>query len=554
MRIGTRGSKLALWQARHVQDLLRTVTGVDAELVVIKTAGDRDQAASLSEMAGKGFFTKEIEDALLAGTIDLAVHSLKDLQTTMPPGLELCAVPARGDRRDTLLIRPEALNSMQPLRLRSGARVGTSANRRIAQINFLRPDLIVESLRGNVPTRVQKLRDGQYDAIVAAAAGLERLELPLDDLVVYRMPEMLFVPAPGQGALGLQIRADDDDTNRVVAQIDQPSVREIVYLEREIMRRLEGGCQLALGTAAEETEFGLRLAAFLGTSDPMRPRRINVCGADQETILGAVESYLRAETITRPEDAPVRVWITREPARAEAFGKACTSGLFEVSALPVFYAVAAGSPEEQKDALGRLDTYDWVFLTSQIAVARFADLLDKFGASLGRNTRVATVGRKTAAAVQARNWRVDFVGDVADARSLGESFLAASGRRIGRVLFPCGQAASGGLAVQLAGGCEAFDQLVCYDVVEHPQLPQTVASLPDPDAIVFTSPQAARFLLSHCPPDPKVTAVAIGPATSEALLAAGFPLVYEASERSLEGTAEVINGLYADPKTPPLTA
>ena len=274
MKIGTRGSELALWQARRVRALLQQVAGVEAELVIIKTSGDKDPDTPLVGMTGKAFFTKEIEDALLAGEIDLAVHSLKDLQTVMPCGLMLGAVPERADRRDILLIRNEAFDSDRPLRLKTGARVGTSSARRVAQLRFHRPDLVVEPLRGNVPTRVRKLHEGQYDAILIATAGTDRLGLPLDEFRVYRLPESLIVPAPGQGALSVQIRESDAKTARVVAKLDSPTMREIVDLEREILSRLEGGCQLALGTAAERTPNGYRLAMFLGTDDADRPRCI----------------------------------------------------------------------------------------------------------------------------------------------------------------------------------------------------------------------------------------------------------------------------------------
>lgn len=552
MKLGTRGSDLALWQARFVRALLLKETSVEAELVIITTAGDRDQSTSLAAMTGKSFFTKDIEEALLSGEIDLAVHSLKDLQTDMPPGLELAALTERADRRDLLLIRPEAVDAQRLLRLREGASVGTSASRRIAQLKFMRPDLSVETLRGNVPTRVRKLREGQYDAIVAAAAGLERLELDLGDLTVYPLPETLFVPAPGQGALAIQIRSGDEETRAQVSRLDQASLRSTVLMEREVLRRLEGGCQLALGTASDEIPHGFRLTAFLGTADPTVPRRIVVAGKDSADILDSVETYLRGDVPAQSD--PVRVWITREGERAEDFVTLFQSEHFDVSALPVFRALPAGSENEQRGALGRFDSYDWVLLTSRIAVGLFAELIEKYGVSWGARTRVAAIGCKTAAAIRDQGWRCDFTSDVADARSFGASFLAATDGKIGRVLFPCAAAASDVLASELAGGCESFERLVCYDTVEHPDLAAALAPLPRPDAVVFTSPRTARFLLARCPPDTHTKAVSIGPATTEALLAAGFPVVYEAMDRSLEGTAEVIHGLFTAPASPPLAA
>jgi len=546
MKIGTRGSELALWQARRVRALLQRVAGIDAELVIIKTAGDKDLETPLAGMAGKGFFTKEIEDALLAGQIDLAVHSLKDLQTVMPDGLVLGAVPERADRRDLLLIRPEAFASDRFLRLKSGAKVGTSSARRVAQLRFLRPDLIVEPLRGNVPTRVRKLREGQYDAILAASAGLDRLELPLDDFRVYRIPESLLVPAPGQGTLGLQIRGKDAVTRQVVEKLDSDELREIVYLEREVLRRLEGGCQLALGTAAEKTENGYRLVTFLGTDQANRPRRVVVNGADPARIIQSAVSYLRG-TPQRHVSARrgVSVWITREPERAIAFVDSLAANRFAITAVPVFAAVEAGDPQMQKRALSSLSSYDWVMFTSQVTVREFKRLMDAQGVNWTGQTRRAAVGKKTARALEEAGWKADFVADVADAASLSEQFVQENRGQIGKALFPCGQAAGDDLESGLAAVGIQFDRLVCYNMIAHPNMTSVIRGLPDPDAVVFTSPQAARFLMAERPLSQDTLAVSIGPSTSEALLSLGCPIVYEAFDRSLEGTAEVIDGVFA---------
>jgi hydroxymethylbilane synthase len=544
MKIGTRGSDLALWQARHVRALLQQAAGVDADLVIIKTAGDKDLDTPFVGMTGKGFFTKEIEDALLAGQIDLAVHSLKDLQTVMPDGLMLGAVPERADRRDILLIRREAFDAGMPLRLRHGAKVGTSSARRVAQLRFLRPDLVLEPLRGNVPTRVRKLSEGRYDAILAASAGLDRLELPLDEFHVYRLSESLLVPAPAQGALGLQLRQDDRETRAIVSRLDSPDLRQIVYLEREVLRRLEGGCQLALGTAAEKTGEGYRLATFLGDEQGGLPRRVIVCGRDPETIILSAVAYLKREA-QRDLDGHGSVWITREPERAQAFIQAVASPRLEAVPVPVFVTVEAGDRDHQRRCLADLAAYDWVIFTSQVTVREFKRLLQEHRAAFSPTTRLAAVGKKTAQAMREAGWAPHFVGDVADAVSLAEQFAAEFKGAIGRVLFPCGAAAGEDLETGLAAEAGAFERLVCYDMVKHPQLAGCTRSLKDPAAVVFTSPQAARFLLSERSLPAQALPVAIGPATSEALLSLGCPLVFEAFDRSLEGTAEVIHGLFA---------
>jgi len=234
MKIGTRGSQLARWQADWVRDRI-AAHGARAEIVVIQTRGDAEVDRPLHELEGKGFFTKEIEDALLDGRIDVAVHSLKDLPTALPPGLALGAIPTRHDPREALV------NGRSLADLPAGARVGTSSLRRIAQVRFLRPDLEVVPLRGNVPTRVRKVEthDG-LDAALLAIAGLERLGLGGKGAVIDPLDVM---PAPGQGALGVEIRADDKATRSALRPLHDDASAVAVSAERALLAALGGGCQ-----------------------------------------------------------------------------------------------------------------------------------------------------------------------------------------------------------------------------------------------------------------------------------------------------------------------
>ena len=231
MKIGTRGSQLARWQAEWVRSRL----GHAAEIVVITTQGDAEVDRPLHELEGKGFFTKEIEEALLDGRIDIAVHSLKDLPTSLPEGLALAAIPKRHDPRESL-VGGQSLAALPP-----GTRIGTSSLRRIAQVRFMRPDLEVVPLRGNVPTRVRKVeqREG-LDAALLAIAGLERLELGNKANVVDPFDVM---PAPGQGALGIEIRARDSATKHALASLHDAESAAAVRAERSLLAALGGGCQ-----------------------------------------------------------------------------------------------------------------------------------------------------------------------------------------------------------------------------------------------------------------------------------------------------------------------
>ena len=246
IRIGTRGSDLALWQAHFVKAKLENL-GCEVLLQIIVTQGDRIQDLSFDKLEGKGFFTKEIEAALLNNDIDLAVHSHKDLETTQPEGLCIGAVSYREDPSELLLMRKIAQDPTQHWGLKAGAVIGTSSARRKSIIKALRPDLQIEELRGNVPTRIDKLRAGHYDAILLANAGVSRLQLALDDLHTLVLDPTEFVPAPAQGVLGLQIRQNDAQTQAIVAQLNHPDVASQIAIERGVLQALQGGCQLPLG-------------------------------------------------------------------------------------------------------------------------------------------------------------------------------------------------------------------------------------------------------------------------------------------------------------------
>jgi hydroxymethylbilane synthase len=240
LRIGSRGSQLALWQANHIAELLR-VEGHEAEIEIIKTTGDRLQEVTFAQVGEKGMFTKEIEEALAAGRVDLAVHSLKDLPTELPEGFVLAATPVRVDPRDAFVSAKHTSLASLPL----GARVGTSSQRRRAQLRSLRPDLDLVEFRGNVDTRLRKLAEGQVEAILLAAAGLDRLGRT--DWVRERLSPEQFCPAAGQGALAIETRKDDAATIEALAFA--------VMAERAALAALGGGCQVPIGIYCRQSPF-----------------------------------------------------------------------------------------------------------------------------------------------------------------------------------------------------------------------------------------------------------------------------------------------------------
>jgi hydroxymethylbilane synthase len=251
--IGSRGSQLALWQARWVQARLLTL-GFESRIEIIRTTGDRVTSVPLSSVSGKGLFTKEIEEALLAREVDLAVHSLKDLPTELPEGLQLTAIPEREDPRDAMVGRKLA-------ELSEGAKVGTSSLRRSAQLRRLRPDLQVESIRGNVDTRLRKLDEGQYEAIVLAAAGLTRLGW--SSRIAEALDPEVMCPAVGQGALAVETRVGED----TCGALDDADARAAVTAERALLSSLGGGCQTPIGAHARVEGERLSLLGIVLSAD-----------------------------------------------------------------------------------------------------------------------------------------------------------------------------------------------------------------------------------------------------------------------------------------------
>jgi hydroxymethylbilane synthase len=249
LRIGSRGSQLALWQANHISALLRA-RGHEIDIEIIHTTGDKITDVPLAMVGtkgglGKGIFTKEIEEALAAGRVDLAVHSLKDLPTELAPGFEIAAITEREDPRDAFCSRHYAKVEDLP----QGARVGTSSLRRQAQLKAIRPDLDIHPLRGNVDTRLRKLEQGEYDAIILAAAGLKRLGRT--ELIKQTIPAEVMCPAAGQGALAIEIREGDSATRVHLECLNDPAARAATTCERALLNRLGGGCQVPIGAFAE---------------------------------------------------------------------------------------------------------------------------------------------------------------------------------------------------------------------------------------------------------------------------------------------------------------
>jgi hydroxymethylbilane synthase len=308
LRIGSRGSQLALWQANHVASLLRE-QGHSVEIEIIKTTGDKILDVALAKVGTKGMFTKEIEEALAAKRVDLAVHSLKDVPTELAPEFTLAAIMKREDPRDAFIsVKYSGLDDLP-----RGGKVGTSSLRRQCQLKAMRPDLQIFPLRGNVDTRLRKLESGEYDAIILAAAGVHRLGL--DQHVRSRISADVMCPAVGQGALAIESRRDDRPTHALLNFLNHADTRSAIECERALLGALGGGCQVPIGAYAEKREGRIHLRAMVGRPDGSEILREHAAGDDAEKLgRQTAESLLRrgAEQILKDVYAQ-EVAVPRQP-------------------------------------------------------------------------------------------------------------------------------------------------------------------------------------------------------------------------------------------------
>ena len=512
--IGSRGSDLALWQAHFTRRQLEEL-GHPVEIVIIKTKGDQIQHLSFDKIEGKGFFTKELEEALLAGSIDLAVHSHKDLPTTFPPGLTIAGVSYREDCSESLLIAPEAYDPSQPLCLKQNARLGTSSFRRRSQLQSLRPDLEITDLRGNVPTRVEKLRQGNYDAIVLASAGLNRLELDLGEIHREVLAPHIFIPAPAQGVLAFQIREDDEDMRRIVAKIHHADVQEAIYAERAVLNRLDGGCLLPLGVYCQPHGQQFKLWASLQPLDGKPFRRIYLEGDHPETL-----AQKTLDVLTRSENR--KVFVSRDEENASAFSEQLRGYGFQVEA----YAPVRFEAIEVR----HIPFTDWVFFSSPRSVEFFF----QHDMQLPVHTQVAALGSGTASALLELGIQPAFQGEDGETQAVALQFLD---KAIGKsILFPCAEKGLRSVQSVLEQKAEVHD-LPVYRTLENESHPAIQA-----DIWVMTSPSSVHAMKEQLPLSTALFA-AIGSTTADALKQVGAQQVHIAPFTTMKALADLVCGM-----------
>jgi hydroxymethylbilane synthase len=518
--IGTRGSDLALWQANFIKDKLAAI-GVEAELKIIKTQGDKILNLRLDKLEGKGFFTKELEEELLGGTIDIAVHSHKDLPTVHPAGLTIAAVTEREDPSELLLILKDCVSISHKLSLKKGAMVGTSSNRRKAQLLALRPDLNIEDLRGNVPTRIQKLRDEDYDAIVIAKAGVNRLNIDLSEFHVEVVDTTDLVPAPAQGALAIQIRENDAELFALLQQINHPETAEEIAIERKVLNLFEGGCHMPLGCYCKKEEGLFEVWTSKAETAEDFPDRLFYRVANLDGLAEKIVARFSAG-----RKFPAKVFISREVGENNYFRKALEKHDIEIDArslIRTFPIVTVLDPFYLKHI-------DWIFFSSRNGVDYFFNLK----LVLPKNVKFGVAGKGSEDSLRKVGYLADYVGEGGDIDEVAELFAKeVSGKT---VLFPRAQDSLLSIQKALKADTKVVD-LPIYETVMEENVEETYA-----DVLIFTSPSNvdAYFVDNLLAPGQQV--IAIGNSTAKKFdeMGVNYNLPYAPDEI---GLAEAVFGI-----------
>ncbi len=543
-RVATRGSKLALAQSRlAVEALSRRYPEHDFRLEPVETQGDRRQSLALTNAPQEGVFVRELEGALLKGRAELAVHSLKDLPTQETAGLTLAAYLPRADARDVLVSR----DGSRLMTLPGGARVGTGSPRRVAQLLAARPDLRPVPIRGNVDTRLGKVADGAVDAVILAAAGVERLGRRGELHEV--LPFDVMLPAPGQGALVLQA-VEGSEAAHLAAAVDDHATRQAVEAERAVLRGLGGGCLSAIGAYAAVEGSELRLQATVLTEDGGRVARATASGTEDARVVAEVIAGLRDQgalallglddTATGDGFRGLRVMVTRPEAQAEELSRLLMDRGAEVVRCPVI--VIEPLPVDLPP-LGPLDRYDWVVFTSANGVERFLELLAEARMVMPGSVRIAAIGPETAARLEQRGLAVAIVPERYVAEDLAEampsSLLAGA-----RVLLPRAAGARDVLPDRLRAQGATVKVIETYRAVGPPGLSERLSALlPGVDVVTLTSSSAVRNFAAavregSMPAECLVTC--IGPITAATARELGLRVDIIAQEYTARGLVEAL--------------
>ncbi|HMX61070.1 MAG TPA: hydroxymethylbilane synthase [Chitinophagales bacterium] len=506
--IGTRGSELALWQANFTKSVLEE-NGLLVEIKIIKTKGDATQQWNLSfdKIEGKGFFTKELEDALLAKEIDLAVHSCKDLPTAFPDGLTVAAYSKRANPFDKLIIRKECVDERKLLNFKDKAVVGTSSARRKAQLLALRPDVEIHDLRGNVPTRVNYLREGKYDAIILAAAGLERLNIDLSEFVSIPLQSPQFIPAPAQGVLAFQIREDDTVLFDICQLLKDKESTVIASIERQVLHDFHGGCQIPLGVFAQQNEQNIDVWISHATAWNEIPKRMHTI-FNGDTIAQQSANVVRQLSNFKAKS----VFISSDLSDDDYIIRVLKSHHIPVSyqSFIEFNAIAFTMPTQA----------DWLFFSSKNGVNFF---YNNVSMAQIENCKIAAINQGTASAIHQLGYKTDFIGKGNDLLQIAKEFDAIAD---GKIVFPQAKTSMQSIQKNMSSN-KISETLVVYENLAAPSIAER-----HEDILVFTSPLSVEAYMSSCSLQSNQTIISIGNTTTKRLNSFGVTEVKTAFEPS----------------------
>jgi hydroxymethylbilane synthase len=520
--IGTRGSDLALWQANFVKDSLAEI-GIAAELKIIKTQGDTILNLRLDKLEGKGFFTKELEEELLNGSIDIAVHSHKDLPTTHPAGLTIAAVSEREDPSELLLILKDCVDVQQKLSVKFGGTVGTSSNRRKAQLLAFRPDLEVEDLRGNVPTRIQKLRDEGYDAIMIAKAGVSRLGIDLSEFYVEELDPMEFIPAPAQGVLAIQIRENDTELAELLKPLHNAAVAKEIAVERKVLQLFEGGCHMPLGCYCRKEGNTYEVWTSKANDGDDFPDRLFLSASSTKGLAEEIVTKFNPD-----RKFPSNVFISRVLPETSYFRKALEKYQIQVddrSLIKIFPIINKLDPFILKRV-------DWIFFSSKNAIECFFSLAPQ----LPKKVKYGVIGRASEEMLRRYGIVPDFNGeeDGIDTQDIAKDFAKLANGST--VLFPGAKDSLRTIQQALNKATKIID-LPVYETEMDENCDPSAA-----EVLVFTSPSNVDAYFTNNLLEPGQQVICIGKSTGKKFdqMNVTYTLPYSPDEI---GLAEAVFGL-----------
>ena len=520
--IGTRGSELALWQAHFVKDRLLEL-GVEADLKIIKTQGDKILNLRLDKLEGKGFFTKELEEGLLDNSIDIAVHSHKDLPTQHPAGLIIAAVSEREDPHELLLILKDCVEIKQKLSVKFGGMVGTSSNRRKAQLLAVRPDLEIEDLRGNVPTRIQKLRDEDYDAIIIAKAGVSRLGIDLTEFHVEEIDPTEFIPSPAQGVLAIQIREGNLELYDLLQGLHHTEVAEVIAVERKVLNLFNGGCHMPLGCFCRKENDKFQVWTSKADEGDSFPNRLFI---ESDTTEGLAERIVAQ--FSKERKHPSKVFITREISEFSYFRRAMEANGVSIedrSLIRTFPIINKLDPYILRDI-------DWIFFSSKNAIEYFF----KLDPQLSKKTKFGVLGRASEETLRRFGKIPHFNGEE---EGIDTAEIAKEFARIGgglKILFPGAKGSLRTIQQVLPEGTRIID-LPIYETVLEETVEQSHA-----DVLIFTSPSNVEAYFEDNLLEPGQKVICIGRSTGKKFdeMGVSYTLPYSPDEL---GLSEAVFGL-----------